>query len=482
MRSKKYKKVYDENGNPKKDASTAAEASKDAKAASGNAGSAEDKAQAQTQTEAAGTADAAGTESVTDTNAAKKDNAAQDNIKSAEPSESKKKKHGKHRKKMKTWKKVVCLVVALVLATAGTGYMAMKDYLKTQLQSMRRTTVDEKKLSIVDVNGYANIVLLGVDSRSMKKKDLKNTNTDCIIIVSIEQKTGKINLISVFRDTYLKMGDTTTYAKINSAFAYGGAAMTMKSLNQAMDLNVKHYVLFNFKMVANVVDEVGGITVNVKQEEIYQLNKYTAETARIIGQKKYKLVKKAGKQTLTGVQAVSYGRIRKGVGDDFKRTNRMRVVVQKVTAKLKKCSISELTSIMKLCMKNCETNLSDNDILALMQSVTKYSFNGSIGFPYNVHTGDINGESYVFPSNLAKNVKRLHRQAFGQKGYSVSTECQEISDYITSVAGDQEAINTNSDMYNASDSDTISGFKSSSSSSSSSSSKNSSSSSSSSSN
>jgi LCP family protein required for cell wall assembly len=357
MRSKKYKKVYDENGDPKKDVNTAAGAGKDAEAASGNAGAAGDRAQAQTDSAGAGTADTAAKagNADADVNAAKAGSAAQDNIKSAGPSDSKKKKHGRHRKKMKTWKKVVCLVLALVLATAGTGYMAMKDYLKTQLQSMKRTSVDEKKLSIVDVNGYANIVLLGVDSRSMKKKDLKNTNTDCIVIVSIEQKTGKVNLISVFRDTYLKMGDTTTYAKINSAFAYGGAAMTMKSLNQAMDLNVRNYVLFNFKMVANVVDKVGGITVNVKQEEIYQLNKYTAETARIIGQKKYKLVRKAGKQKLTGVQAVSYGRIRKGVGDDFKRTNRMRVVIQKVTAKLKKCSISELTSIMKLCRSRCRS-------------------------------------------------------------------------------------------------------------------------------
>ena len=91
-----------------------------------------------------------------------------------------------------------------------------------------------------------------------------------------------------------------------------------------MDLNVDKYVLFNFKMVSDLVNSVGGITVDVKDYEIQQLNKYTKQTAHNIGQKKYKLVTKAGKQKLEGVQAVSYGRIRKGVGDDFKRTSRMR--------------------------------------------------------------------------------------------------------------------------------------------------------------
>lgn len=369
----------------------------------------------------------------------------------------------KKKSRFKTWQKVLCLVLALIVATGATGYMAMKDYLKSQIHKVKRTEIDEKKLSIVDVNGYANIVLLGVDARDMSKKTLNASNTDCIVIVSIQESTGKVNLISVFRDTYLKIGDTSTYSKINSAMALGDSpATTLKSLNQAMDLNIKKYVIFNFKLVADVVDELGGIEVNVDQSEIYQLNKYTRETAHIIGRKRsqYKLVKKPGKQTLTGCQAVSYGRIRKGVGDDFKRTNRMRVVIQKVTNKLKKASVSELAAVMKLGTSQCETNLSDDDIMALAQKVTKYKFNGSIGFPYEVHTGYINGISYVFPSDLAANTKKLHRQAFGQKDYQVSDSCQEISNYITSVAGNMAAIDTNSDMYNASDETTINGFKS----------------------
>ena len=116
-----------------------------------------------------------------------------------------------------------------------------------------------------------------------------------------------------------------------------------------MDLNVDKYVLFNFKMVSDLVNAVDGITVDVKSNEVQQLNKYTRQTANNIGQKKYNLVKKAGKQKLEGVQAVAYGRIRKGCGDDFKRTSRMRIVIKKVTAKLQKSSISTILDVMDTC-------------------------------------------------------------------------------------------------------------------------------------
>ena len=104
-------------------------------------------------------------------------------------------------------------------------------------------------------------------------------------------------------------------------------------------------MVVNFKAVADLVDQVGGITVDVQDFEIPQLNKYTIQTAENIGKKDYKLVEKAGEQTLEGVQAVSYGRIRKGVGDDFKRTERMRTVLTKVFDKVKKMSFGELNDL-----------------------------------------------------------------------------------------------------------------------------------------
>jgi LCP family protein required for cell wall assembly len=336
---------------------------------------------------------------------------------------------------LKRWQKISIIVLILIVVLGVTAYTAYRLYVNSKLDKINRVSVDPKNLSCVDVDGYANIVLLGVDTRNMKKKNLQGANTDCIVIVSMNEKTKKVNLISVYRDTYLRINGTITYEKVNSAFANGGAASTMKTLNEAADLNISKYVLFNFKMVADMVNAVGGIEVNVKKAEIQQLNKYTKETAKSIGQKKYKRVKKPGLQTLEGVQAVSYGRIRKGVGDDFKRTNRMRIVMSKVLGKLKKASFGELNNLMDTCMKQCETNLSNNDLLALAQRLSKVEINKSVGWPYNVTVGSLNGISYVFPAQLDKNVVRLHKALFGQENYKVSENVTVISNQIKANTG-----------------------------------------------
>ena len=329
-------------------------------------------------------------------------------------------------KAMKMWQKVLCLALIVVLVGTAGAYA----FVNQTLNKVNKTKLDRKKLSCVDIDGYVNIALLGVDSRSMKKKDIKGKNTDCIIVVSMNTKTKKVNLISLYRDTYLRLNGTDTYNKVNAAYAWGGAEGAITTLNQNLDLNIENYVLFNFKMVSDLVNAVDGITVNVEDYEIEELNKYTKETAKIVGQKDYQLVEEPGEQTLEGVQAVAYGRIRKGVGDDFKRTSRMRTVVKKVTHKLQEKNVSELMKIMDMVLPQIQTSLSNNDMIGLAQRLTSYEFDQSIGYPYDVTTGPINGISYVIPTDLAGNAVRLHNEFFGQEEYQVSDRLQEIANGI----------------------------------------------------
>ena len=277
---------------------------------------------------------------------------------------------------------------------------------------MDRVRLNEKELSCVDVDGYINILLLGVDSRDMK--NIQGSGADAIMILSIKEETGEVKLISVYRDTYLKMGENDSYNKITDANRIGGPKMTIQALNQAMDMNISKFVVVNFKAVADLVDQVGGITVDVQDFEIPQLNKYTIQTAENIGKKDYKLVEKAGEQTLEGVQAVSYGRIRKGVGDDFKRTERMRTVLTKVFDKVKKMSFGELNDLLDLLLPQAQTNLGNSDMLGLAARLTNFKIEESIGWPYDITGGMIDGVSYVFPDNLADNTTKLHQEVFGQ--------------------------------------------------------------------
>ena len=349
---------------------------------------------------------------------------------------------------IKTWQRIL-IILLFIMALAGvTAYAAFQQYTDKVVEQIQDDEViEENELSCVDVEGYVNIVLLGVDSRSMKKSALKAANTDAIIIVSMNEKSKDVNVVSVFRDTYLKMGDTSTYEKINAAYYFGGAKMSMKSLNQAMDLDIKKYVLFNFKMVADLVNAVGGINIDIRKREIEELNKYTKETAKHIGQKKYKTVKKPGRQTLEGVQAVAYGRIRKGVGDDFRRTSRMRTVIKKVTGKLKNRNLLQLKKIMELCLDDCKTNLSKNDLIGFAQRMSGVNFQNSIAYPYTVKTGLLNGVSYVFPGDLEDSARRLHKDIFDEKDYEPSDKLKEISNHIKSQVGSGGAESSDLGIY-----------------------------------
>ncbi len=344
-------------------------------------------------------------------------------------------------KSWKTWQKVLaCVLIVVILAASIVGVAAYR-YMsglvdKMQVDPPPQAPEDEEPvdpeelydLSLVDVDGYINILLLGVDSRDMS--NIQGTRSDAIMIISINKETNDVQVISVYRDTLLKMGDTSTLDKITHACVYGGPEMTVKSLNQAMDLNISNYVVVNFKAVADLVDAVGGVTINVEAYEIQQLNKYTAQTAQNIGHDTYQLVQSPGRQTLEGVQAVAYGRIRKGVGDDFKRTERMRMVLSLVFSKMKNLSFSEIKDIIDMMTDQVKTNLQMSDILGLAARLPRFNITGSVGFPYNVQGGYLGKVSYVFPQNLAANTTKLHQEVFGQADYTPSATVNTLSNLI----------------------------------------------------
>lgn len=353
------------------------------------------------------------------------------------------KKLGTKIKNLKTWQKIMILVLMICLVVGGIVGTMVYGYFKSAVDKMNDLNEDIPEnydLSIQPVDGYINLLLLGVDSRDMN--NIKGTRSDMIMVASINTETNDVTLTSIYRDTYLKLGDTTTYDKITHACVYGGPEMTMKSLNQAMDIDLENFAIVNFKAVADVVDAVGGIKVDVQQGEIQQLNKYTKQTARNIGRKKYKLVTEAGKQKLEGVQAVSYGRIRKGVGDDFKRTERMRIVVSKVLGKLKKMSFGEIKDIVDMMIPQVKTNLKMNDILALGLKLPKYSIKSGSGWPYNWTCGLLNKVSYVFPANMIKNTVDFHKEVFGNTEYTPSATVNEIGNTIISRLDSARASNT----------------------------------------
>ncbi len=334
------------------------------------------------------------------------------------------KRFGNWFRNLKTWQKSVWIVLLVILILT----LAIAGYVFSKLSMINKVFLEKQDLSCVDVDGYVNILLLGVDSRDMD--NIKGTGADAIMVLSLKEETGEVKLMSVYRDTYLKMGNSKQYGKITDANRIGGPKMMIQTLNQAMDLNIHQFVVVNFKMVSDLVNAVDGITVDVEDYEISELNKYTIETAEAIGQKNYNLVEHSGKQTLEGVQAVSYGRIRKGVGDDFKRTERMRTVLTKVFKKMQNMDVKQLDKLLNKLLPQVQTNISTKDMLIMASQLPTYKISGSESWPYEKTTGSFGGVSYVFPDDLATNTSMMHKKMFGQKNYKPSNKVLNMNNII----------------------------------------------------
>lgn len=338
-----------------------------------------------------------------------------------------------HRKKRKSFfRRFISFIVTLALIGGLVGAAGVL-YAKDKLDSISHVELDAGSLAADnDISDYRNIVILGVDTRDMS--NYSGSRTDSIIIVSINKKSGDIKLISVYRDSFLDI-EEVGLDKVTHAFAYGGPERTINTLNRNLDLNITEFAALNFKTVAKVVDCVGGIDIDIKADEIEQMNKYLPETARYLDSD-FEYITAAGRQHLDGVQAVTYSRIRHTEGGDYRRTERMRTVLTAVFKEVKKMSFGELNKMMDEVLPEVSSNIDSMDLIPLMLKMYKMDIKDSIGWPYDKE-GYISGAQvwYAAPVTLETNVIRLHEEAFGQSGYVPSDRVREISGSISYTTG-----------------------------------------------
>lgn len=285
------------------------------------------------------------------------------------------------------------------------------------------------------LSGYRNILILGVDARSMTNYD--GSRSDAILVLSLDKETGTINMISLMRDSYLEIYDhegELDLDKITNAHAFGGGVATCRALNRNLDLNIREYAVFNWKAVADVVDAFGGVQVEVKENELHDLNVYGDETGSYIG-RPFTPVLTAGVQTLDGVQAASYCRIRKTSGGDSQRAERMKKVLQAIFTQAKSMNLAELKAISDNALPEIRTNMGSKAILTMLMELGTYNLNKNIGLPYEYDGGMFHGGWYAVPKTLETNVVRLHEEAFGQAGYLPSTDVLGISKLIIEDTG-----------------------------------------------
>ena len=208
-------------------------------------------------------------------------------------------------------------------------------------------------------------------------------------------------------------------------------------LNMNLDLNITDYVTVGWAGVADTIDALGGIEIDVDESEINHLNNYQVETSKSLG-KSYNKVTSTGLQTLDGIQAVSYCRIRYTAGDDFKRTERQREVIQAILNKAKKANIATLNKAANTIFEEISTSMTFTEITELLTDVASYSIGETGGFPAEQYrtTGDVHGASCVMSTDLTSDVLNLHQFLFGDVGdYQPSGEVQTIAAKVHSDTG-----------------------------------------------
>lgn len=332
-------------------------------------------------------------------------------------------------------RKILRYLSILFLLSIVAVIIGLCVFLFDKLSKLETTVIDKNDLEInTEVasadfgQGYLNVALFGVDSRSGELES--GTLSDTIMVASLNNQTKEVRLVSVYRDTMLNVGGSS-YDKANAAYAFGGPTQAINMLNRNLDLNIEKYVSVDFSIMVEIIDAMGGLEIEIDQAEITHINKYVTETARVSGVKANSITK-SGLQLLDGAQAVTYARIRSTAGGDFRRTDRQRYVIEKMVEKMKKSSLSTINTIIDLALPRISTNFTAGEIAYYAGAYLDFELGSTTGFPEKYSTGTIPGlGSTVVPQTLASSVKELHGFLFDTANYTVSSTVNSLSNEIS---------------------------------------------------
>ena len=345
---------------------------------------------------------------------------------------------------------LVLLVGVLFLYTQINKRMDKLGF--TQTQDDQEVQINETVAGSEILSGYTNIALFGVDKRT--EDEGLYGNSDTAIIASINNDTKEVRLVSLYRDTYMRVDEDEygngIYSKCNSAYLRGGPVQAINMMNTNMDLDIQNYVSVDFSAMAAVVDCLGGLDIPMSYEEIEHMNNHCVETSEQTGLD-YTPIEKPDPAPddqseildtyhLNGVQVTAYCRIRQTASGDQGRTERQRKVLDMLATKAKSASFSTLSDIVDEVFPLIQTNFSKSELIKLGTSIFDYTMGENTGFPVDYVMGadlttPVTGLDCIIPTTLETNVKYLHEFLFSDEDYQPSETVSIRSDYIVDCTG-----------------------------------------------
>ncbi len=361
-------------------------------------------------------------------------------------------------KKMRRRKIIFGIEIAVLLILSGILFVYA--WINRSMDKMNQDTLDSSQIQInsevkantelSQMSGTQVIALVGVDARGVEGSDLaESMNSDTIILCCIDHDNQEIRMVSIMRDTWMNMAKYTDeyyeFDKANSAYNRGGPESMLSMLNTNLDLALTDYVTVNFKALADAIDVLGGLDIEMSNAECVHANNYNREVSEAQGVE-YEAIpydEDLGDdytevRHVSGALATSYARIRYGGGDDAKRTSRQRIVINLMVQKIKQ-NPTKIPEILDKVMGNVSTSLTKSEILELGMHAVTYKMGTSYAYPFQLCYGEnvesALGVDVVIPVTLEHNVKELHAYLYPSLGYDPSAAVTEYSDYIARKSG-----------------------------------------------
>ena len=343
-------------------------------------------------------------------------------------------------KKKKPKKRTIILSIIFILVFAMVGisasyYSYVKSKIYTESNEIKIKTVDKKsedEVNYKEVEGITNVLLVGTDGRDVNEK----ARADSIIIATLDNNNKEIRLTSLFRDTLVDIEGYGPH-KLNAAMAFGGIDLLKDTIQETYDISIDKYIIINFWGFEAIIDQIGGLEIDVKDYQLDELNKYIGEST---GGNDCP-VTESGLQLLNGKQALSYSRIRKGVGDEFERTERQREVLFKIAEKLRETNPIKYLGIVNSMLDYLNTNIDPLDALDMAYTIYKFPSldTKQIHIPVTELSDDMNygGEvGWVFIMDRKQNTQILHDFIFNdiepdESQFDYSSLREALSEYRT---------------------------------------------------
>ena len=323
----------------------------------------------------------------------------------------------------------------------------MKDDEKQELQVQMNENISGNEV----LSGYTNIALFGIDKRAT---DGGYGNSDTEMIASINNDTKEVRIVSLYRDTYMRVDEDSEgngiYKKCNAAFNIGGPEKAISMMNTNLDLDIQDYVAVDFSAMSKIVDCLGGLDIPLTYQEIIHTNNYCKGTSEETGTsydpipipdpKPENEAEIYGTYHLNGVQVTSYCRIRQTASMDMGRTERQRRVLGLLAEKAKKSSLTTLLNVLDEVFPMVQTSFSKSELIKLGSSILSYKFGETIGFPASYVMGpevtkSVTGLDCLIPTTLEVNVRYLHEFLFASEAYEPSDTVKIRSDFVADKTG-----------------------------------------------